>query len=474
MFVLLSFLSNTGFNFVIGLLLARFLGPDQYGRFALAVAVAVGIQTIAFDWARVAAVRFYSERVAGEHPGVRATLDATLAVLVAAVLGCGLLVTFVGDGLPLPSPVIGLAVGLAVVNGAFDYGTALIRARFRDRAYARLIMGKNLLSVVLTLGSAWRFGSAAVAVVGLAASMAGGLLIVRRDIGTPPGGLRPAQPRLARKLLGYALPVVSANLLYQTIPLADRLFIAHLHGFASSGEFSLAYDIGVRVVAAIGSALDVLLFQIAVRADETHGAPQARQQVGRNIGIVVAVLLPACTGLWLVLPSFEVAAVPPEFRGPFAADLRLLLPGLFCYGLIFFAAHPVFQIERRTLPLVVVGAVAAAANLLFIAMLPAGAEAAAFAAAQVGALAVALLTLCAWGWAAVRPAWPPGRDLAGAAAATAAMAAVIRLLPAGAPSLPALALQVCAGVAVYGAAAWTFDLCGLRREGWPALRRRLP
>ena len=66
--IILPFISNTLMNFVIGLLLARFLGPAEYGRMALALAVGQVIQTLMFDWLRLAATRFYSERARRERP----------------------------------------------------------------------------------------------------------------------------------------------------------------------------------------------------------------------------------------------------------------------------------------------------------------------------------------------------------------------------------------------------------------------
>ena len=37
----ITFALNTLFNFAIGLMVAKFLGPEEYGRFALALAVAI-------------------------------------------------------------------------------------------------------------------------------------------------------------------------------------------------------------------------------------------------------------------------------------------------------------------------------------------------------------------------------------------------------------------------------------------------
>ena len=62
MSVVLTFLVNTIFNLIVGLIVAKFLGPEEYGKFALAIAVMTFGQTLAFEWIRQSAVRFYSER----------------------------------------------------------------------------------------------------------------------------------------------------------------------------------------------------------------------------------------------------------------------------------------------------------------------------------------------------------------------------------------------------------------------------
>ena len=58
MTVFLVSFCNILFNFAIGLLVAKFLGPEEYGRFALAYATAIFVQTGFFDWIRLGATRF--------------------------------------------------------------------------------------------------------------------------------------------------------------------------------------------------------------------------------------------------------------------------------------------------------------------------------------------------------------------------------------------------------------------------------
>ena len=459
--IILPFISNTLMNFIIGLLLARFLGPAEYGRMALALAVGQVIQTLAFDWLRLAATRFYSERTRQERPELRATLDASFAVLIAALSASTVCFLVSGIEVPLSRALIGLAVGAAVANGLFDYNTALVRARFRDGLYARIVMGKNLLSLVFTVGGAWWFGSATMALAGVCLSMTGSLVVSWRELTDGGTASRAARRGIAAQALRYALPIVMANMLYQLIPLVDRALIAQRFGFAESGQFSLAYDLGIRIVLAVGSTLDVLLFQIAVRADETHGAEQSTRQIGRNMGVVIAILAPTCVGAWLVLPSFQQLVVPPDFRGPFAQFFTYLLPGFFCYPLIHFAMHPVFQIRKRTPPLILTACLAAAANVAFSLAMPARVGAIGYAVALSGALGTGLLALVGAA-SIVRAAWPAPRDLALTLLGSLAMTMALLPLRGLAPGAATLVLQIGLGTLIYGGVVFASDLAGLR------------
>jgi O-antigen/teichoic acid export membrane protein len=467
--VLLAFLANTIANFLIGLLVAKFLGPEEYGRFALAFAIAVVVQTALFDWLRLSATRFYSERARENEPVVRSTLDVCFALVAVGLAVSTALFAFFGPELDFDGALILLALLTAVVNGLFDYAAALMRARFQDRHYSRLVFVKNMLALILTGGGALLFHSAGIAMAGSIASLLGAVLTARASLVDPGADASIARRHMARTLMAYSAPIIAANMLYQAIPLAGRSFVASYYGFAETGQFSLAYDLGIRAVHALGSALDVVLFQIAVAAHEQHGPDKAREQIACNMSVVVAFLAPACAGIWLVMPSIEQLIVPSQYRGPFGHYLGILLPGLFAMGLIQFALNPVFQIAKKTAPLVAAAAVAAVSGLVFVFALPRGDDASSFALAQSGAYLAAFGALALFA-ARTKPVWPPLRDIFATAVGAAAMAAAIWPLRSLPPGLSTLLLQVFAGVSLYGALTLIFDTAGLRTLAWARLR----
>jgi O-antigen/teichoic acid export membrane protein len=322
--VLGAFLFNTLCNFGIGLIVAKFLGPAEYGRFALALATALTIQIALLDWIRLGAVRFYSERVRAAEPTIRATLDTAFALISFGIVGIAVIVPFLDTGLNPTRGLIGLALGVSIANGLFDYRTALVRARFHDRLYGRLVVTKNVVSLVLSGG---RRLSVRVGAHGTD----------RRHL--EPRRLHPdrlgghGRPR-RRDLTGAPFDRATIARLQPAdrrretpIPLANRALITHLYGFAETGQFSLAYDLGLRAVLALGSAMDVFLFQMAVRAHGTHGLDRAKAQIARNMTMVIAVLVPACAGIWATLPSIEQLIVPLQYRGPFRTSWRFCCRG---------------------------------------------------------------------------------------------------------------------------------------------------
>ncbi|MET7245803.1 polysaccharide biosynthesis C-terminal domain-containing protein [Methylobacterium sp. EM32] len=462
MAVIAAFVVNAVMNLALGLLIAQILGPADFGRFALGTAGAVALNTLLFEWLRLSATRFYSERVRQAEPWIRGMLDRAYLATVVGLLGAALLALagrpVFGDPALLAAAAAAAAIGL----GLFDYAAALARARFVGGLYLRLVLVKNALTLPLMVGIAWATADAA------AVMLAGGLsqflaaLLVRRAFADPPIAHETARRQDSLRLfMGYGLPIVAANLVYQLMPFANRWAVAGAAGFAEAGYFSLAADIGGRIFSTLGAALDLLLFQIAVLAAETHGHEAGEEQVARNGAVVLALILPSAAGFWALAPALEAIAVPEAFRGHFVTYTLLLLPGLLALALMNFALNPIFQIRRRTLPLVAAGGIGAVVNLVAALALAGPYGPHGIAAAQSLGFIAAMLFLglrALTGPGRLRMSW---RDPLAVLLATGAM--TVAILPLRGLS-PWLALPACivTGSLVYGALVWCFDIAGLR------------
>jgi O-antigen/teichoic acid export membrane protein len=468
MLVISAFLINSVFNFALGLLVARFLGPAGFGQYAIAASLAIVVSVLFLDWIRLAATRFYSERTRAGDPAVRGTLDAIflLSSLGAAATAGGLLL--LGQDFQLALGLAALVPAMGLANGVFDYHAAILRARFDETGFVLMVIVKNLASLALMVAGALWFGSPEAVAIGFALSILATMAVAWRRLRDPDVRILRPDWLKVREFAAYGLPIIVSILIYLLIPLWNRAAIAGDLGFAASGQFSLAYDIGVRVVQTVGSALDIILFQIALKAEDERGAEEARTQLAANMGLVLMAIGAAVVGYWLVLPAFEAALAPPAFRGPFAEVTMLLLPGLGFYALTLFAVTPVLQLKRRTWPLSLCALLALAVNALLVAPLGPEAKLADYARAQSFAYGAALLAAALLAFSHMR-VLPRAADVAKAAICIGLMALAVWPLRALPPGWMTLLLSVAAGGAVFGLAALALDVAGLRGK----LARRL-
>lgn len=464
MAVIAAFVMNAGLSFVLGLLIAKLLGPADFGRFALATAGAIVANTVLFEWLRLSATRFYSGRVRADEPWIRHGLDRAYLALGLLLLAAALLCAGLGIEAGPDSRVAVLAgtATAALGIGVFDYHAALARARFDGKLYLGLVAVKNVLSFAMMAGAAWYLPQPAWVLAAAGVSQLLAVAILMRPLRDPQSPVVRVRMRETWRLfMIYGLPLIAANAIYQIMPFVNRGTLAAQAGFAEAGYFALAADVTSRSLSTLGTALDLLLFQLAVRAEEHHGRAEAERQVGRNAATVVTLLLPCAVGFWAVLPALQALVVPEAYRGPFSLYAALLIPGLFCLAIMNYAVNPIFQIRRRTLPVIAAALAGLAGNGIGLLVLPPLFGPAGIAMAQTLGLAVAFAWLAFRALTGPEPLNLPWRDMGRAVAASLAMGLALspfRDLP------PASALGLCVplGAALYAALVWTFDIAGLR------------
>lgn len=369
MLLLTSFLLNAGSNFALGLLLARELGPGPFGVYAIAVAGAGALAVPLVEWLRHAATRFTRLDVSAAAAQVRATLDACALAAVVGVILLILLARLLGDLLPVPAAAL-MPAGLMMLCGALvDLHCAILRAQSRVTLYAGLVVARSGLTLLVLTATARATGDPVpvlwAGTCAMALVLAAGRVLSRE----PEAQLRKAKPAVAREFARYGFPLVAAGAFALLQAFINRTAIAEHFGLAQAGAFSLAWDIAIRIVAVVGSATDILLFQRAVRADQALGRVAARRMVQRNARIVAGLLLLAGAAYAALLPLFEAHFVDNAFRGDFMAFSLALLPGLVLWALMQFALAPFLQIEGRTSATIPPLALALACNIAFAGLL---------------------------------------------------------------------------------------------------------
>ena len=467
MAIVFTFVLNALLNLVLGLAVAGVLGLEEYGRFAVASVVTFTLAGAGFEWLRLATTRFYGEAARAGEPAVRATLDLAYLGLTTAIVLIALAILAFHLNTGLAPPLAAAACIAGAASGLFEYKAALARARFLNRTYTILVIVKNIMTLTLMVAAGYFLKEAVWVLAALTLAVAISLAPVERVLRDD--AAKPALFDAARltTFARYGLPIVAGNVVYQLILLANRSFAASAFGYAASGKLSLATDLSLRLFVSVGAALDVLLFQMAVQAEVRGGRTAAHAQIARNMLIILAVLVPMAIGYMVNLGPLESLVVPERFQGDFAALNLVLVPGIFLFCLGQFVFSPVFQLQHKTLPLVLAAILSLGIDAAGLALVPvsAGLDGIAMVhAASLGAGCIFTAAL-AWRW---RDCFPPVRDVAGIFAAALLMLAAVWPLHAIASPLLSLAASGFLGAMVYVSALLVLDIAACRQ--WVAVK----
>ena len=461
MVLVLTFILNAGLNFAIGLVLAAVLGPDAYGLYAVGATAATVLATALFEWLRLSTTRFYGSTSDSEIRSTRATLDRAYGIAGITLIVGSVLVAAVSPRLGLPRAFLGAICVGALANGAFDYASALARARFHNRAYTVLVVGKGLLALGCALLAARLCGGSASVLAAQAAGTGLALLPVRamlRDRGLE-------RPRFDRLQVGrwarYALPVVVANALLQGVILLNRSVAASVFGYAAAGQLALATDLPMRLLLAAGAALDVLLFQLAVRIDAEHGRAAAEAQLRINMIVVASVLALLAVTFTCTMPAFTALIVPMRYREAFPPLASALVPGIALLCFTQFGLNPVFQLAHRTLPLIIGAVSTLIADAIGLLVLRQSGDVAGIAWVHSVSLGLGCVIIAtkAFTQPSVRP---PLHDLAFVGLAALATGCALTAIPARLPPIAVLALAALLSPAVFGAVLVVGNVAGLQ------------
>ena len=331
-----------------------------------------------------------------------------------------------------------------------------------ERARVRHQIG--VYSIQITLGPALGFvlgllliklmgRSAAWPLAGYAIAqfVAAVIVIPRIDAGR---GLWPLDRDIINHAARYGMPLILGGALGWVGLNASRFIVNELMGVAAAGLFAVGYGLGQRAATFAAMLVTAAAFPLAVKSMERHGSKVAMRQLADNSALLIAILAPCVTGIFML----RAEIVHLLIARPFQAGTLAILPFSVLAGSIrSLRAHFVdqtFLLHNRTGMLARIAAVDASVTVLLSFIFVHywqldGAAAATVVAAAVAAIASFAIAYSRFGLAL------PLEHLLPVISATAIMAALLNILP-EASSLIFLVGHIMLGASIYVAAIGAF------------------
>jgi O-antigen/teichoic acid export membrane protein len=446
-------------NFAALVLYTRLLAPEQYGQYALVIAIVSMVGVIVFQWLRLVVGRWWPK----EQSDPKVFLGRSLAiflVLSVAAIAISLLAAMLWPDRSW-SWMIGFAGFLLVSQQWLELNLMLATMELAPTRYAKLLGVKSVLALAIGGTLSWAGWGAWGPLLGL---FVGSSIVVPIFCSHVWRGARVRQtPRhqLAEQLR-YGLPLVVTFALGWIIASSDRLLIGWLMNVDAAGLYAAGYDLAQQGVGLLLATVQVAAYPLAVRAMENEGAAAAQRQMKMS-GEMIAFLACSAAGALCAIPGpIAEVVVGPEFRSSTAELLPIVGIAAALIGLKAFHFDMAFHLERNSRPLVASAATAAVLNVVLnmLAIPRFGLLGAAY--ATVVAVGVGLI-LSAW-WGRFLPQMPAVWPLVIKASAFFTVAYICCFLIG---VLPVAAIWLClmsatTSAVVCGCSAWCFDIGGVR------------
>lgn len=306
----------------IGIVLARVLGPESFGTFAVATVALLAVLAFNDLGVSLAIVRWRDDP-AGIAPTV-----TTIAVLTSVLLFAGVYVTApafaaaMGD--PRATGVVRLMSVAIVINAVVATPAALMQREFRQGRRMVIDQVNTWLGAIVSLVLALTgLGAMSLAIGRIAGSVVSGVMFLRWSPAPYRFGFDPAA---ARALVRFGLPLAGASIIVFAVGYADQLTVGSILGATALGYYVLAFNLSSWPVSIFSQPLRSVAPAAFARLQDDPA--QMSRLFGQVLRLLAAVALPVCLLLagaagplisFVYGPRWAPAAVVLAFLGVLAA-----------------------------------------------------------------------------------------------------------------------------------------------------------
>jgi O-antigen/teichoic acid export membrane protein len=272
----------------VGILLARLLGPAEFGTYAVALVALFAMQTFNELGVSLAIVRWESD----PREIVPTVGTISVVVSVATYVGCffGAHAYSAAMGAPKATRIVQVLALSIVIDGFVNAPSGLLQRQFRQGQMAIAIQAGGWIGTGITVWLAWtRHGAMSLAI----GQVAGATITAIFIVGFAPESLRLGfDPVKARALLRFGLPLAGASLISFAVANVDQLVVGHLLGARTLGLYVLAFNMASWPLTILTRPVGTVAPAVFARLQHDYAA--MRDVFLTVVGTVAAVALPVC------------------------------------------------------------------------------------------------------------------------------------------------------------------------------------
>ena len=342
-------------------ILTRYLGPEAFGQYSLALAVTGLLGALGSTWVRNVGMRLYFDHVAD---GRTRAFFWTASVLQAVSMGGVLLLAYPFvrlAGSAIPVALYGWAGASVMVTDFYSMGLNTLRAGHRPLSFGLAEWTNSIVRLAITWGVlALGFRSATMLFACVTFSMVLASFVALRGLGQVLVGPMDVDRGMARELVVLGVQSIPSSFSGWLISLSDRLLIAYFLDVRAVGIYSAAYGVADRAVNGLASGLYMSTGPAILRSWAEAGE-RAAGTISSYLALYVAVTLGPCV-LLIQQRDFVLQVLTGSAFASAGAVVPWVVAGVWLAGVATYLNRPL-ELTKRFGMYSVISTVGAALNV---------------------------------------------------------------------------------------------------------------
>ena len=345
----------------IGIALARLLGPEEFGTYAVAFIALLAVLSFNELGVSLAIVRWADDPRAIAPTVTSISLITSAVITVAMLFAAAPFASAMGD--PGAANLVRLLSLCVLINGAVATPAALLQRYFRQDRRMVCDQVNVWVGAVVSLALALSGAGAVSLVIGrLAGAITSGLLLMAYSPLPYRVGL---DVRHVRPLLRFGAPLAGASIIVFAVGFVDQVAVGHVLGPVALGYYVLAFNLASWPVTIFSQPLRSVAPAMFARLQ--HDRDAMTVAFHRILRLLAAVALPSCLVLAAAAPdiiqfvygtAWLPAATPLRWLCLMAA-LRIFFELTYDYLVVLRRSRSILAIQLAwfvtLVPLVLVG-----------------------------------------------------------------------------------------------------------------------
>ena len=326
-------------------LYTRLATPQEYGVFALVMALATALYSGFGQWLRHILLRFSNADMKGGSPLPSLVLQTFLVICSVLALALFVFTPFLNTR---TYQAVGLALMLLTAMGCFELALAWLQLQLRPAFYGGLSMLRTGLAALFGVLALY-LGYGAIGLVMttfLAYASAAVPVFIRTGFGlgqarTPLFDIKP--------MLAYGLPLAISAALGSALVLADRAIIASMISTEAAGLYAAPYDLAMRTLRVLMLAINLAGTPLIIRAFESNDLIRTSKLLERQWVLLVCTGFPVMLFLVFIPQGIASILLGPSFRQAGADLMPIVAIATFIQGLESFYFSFAFALSKKPL-----------------------------------------------------------------------------------------------------------------------------